>query len=214
MAGNSLSLRPRSSPHGFTLGFLQSQFSGSNRGQKLGINGGVTLFQPSEFMKISYILILARVIVQFTQKHKEKERTIALDFHLILWLIVFTLPVLVLLALQSDLGTALVFVAIFAGLVLLSGVSWKIIIPFLRQLYQELQDFWQFSSQKMGVLSCIRSGCQPIRSTVSLLGSIPLIMHKRPPINRPKGKSPSVVEAYLVKDLMYPISLFPFVRVI
>ena len=91
--------------------------------------GGVTLFQPSEFMKISYILILARVIVQFTQKHKESERTIPLDFHLILWLIVFTLPVLVLLALQSDLGTALVFVAIFAGLVLLSGVSWKIIIP-------------------------------------------------------------------------------------
>ena len=91
--------------------------------------GGVTLFQPSEFMKISYILILARVVVQFTQKHKEKERTIALDFHLILWLIVFTLPVLVLLALQSDLGTALVFVAIFAGMVLLSGVSWKIIIP-------------------------------------------------------------------------------------
>lgn len=91
--------------------------------------GGVTLFQPSEFMKISYILILARVIVQFTQKHKESERTIPLDFLLILWMIVFTLPVLGLLALQSDLGTALVFVAIFAGLVLLSGVSWKIIIP-------------------------------------------------------------------------------------
>ena len=91
--------------------------------------GGVTLFQPSEFMEISYILILARVIVQFTQKHKESERTIPLDFLLILWMIVFTLPVLVLLALQSDLGTALVFVAIFAGLVLLSGVSWKIIIP-------------------------------------------------------------------------------------
>lgn len=91
--------------------------------------GGVTLFQPSEFMKISYILILARVIVQFTQKHKERERTIPLDFLLILWMIIFTLPVLGLLALQSDLGTALVFVAIFAGLVLLSGVSWKIIIP-------------------------------------------------------------------------------------
>ena len=91
--------------------------------------GGVTLFQPSEFMKISYILILARVVVQFTQKHKESERTIPLDFLLILWMIIFTLPVLGLLALQSDLGTALVFVAIFAGLVLLSGVSWKIIIP-------------------------------------------------------------------------------------
>lgn len=103
--------------------------------------GGVTLFQPSEFMKISYILILARVIVQFTQKHKEKERTIALDFHLILWMIIFTLPVLVLLALQSDLGTALVFVAIFAGLVLLSGVSWKIIIPIFATVVSGIAGF-------------------------------------------------------------------------
>ena len=103
--------------------------------------GGVTLFQPSEFMKISYILILARVVVQFTQKHKEKERTIAFDFLLILWLIVFTLPVLVLLALQSDLGTALVFVAIFAGLVLLSGVSWKIIIPIFATVVSGIAGF-------------------------------------------------------------------------
>ena len=103
--------------------------------------GGVTLFQPSEFMKISYILILARVVVQFTQKHKEKERTIALDFLLILWLIVFTLPVLVLLALQSDLGTALVFVAIFAGMVLLSGVSWKIIIPIFATVVSGIAGF-------------------------------------------------------------------------
>ena len=91
--------------------------------------GGYTLFQPSEFMKISYILMLAYVIVTFTKKHKDKERTIGLDFLLILWMIIFTMPVMVLLALQSDLGTAMVFVAIFAGLVLLSGVSWKIIIP-------------------------------------------------------------------------------------
>ena len=103
--------------------------------------GGVTLFQPSEFMKISYILILARVIVQFTQKHKESERTIPLDFLLILWMIVFTLPVLVLLALQSDLGTALVFVAIFAGLVLLSGVSWKIIIPIFATVVSGIAGF-------------------------------------------------------------------------
>jgi len=91
--------------------------------------GGVTLFQPSEFMKISYILMLAYVIVTFTTKHKAKERTIGLDFLLIMWMTLFTIPVLVLLALQSDLGTALVFIAIFAGLVLLSGVSWKIIVP-------------------------------------------------------------------------------------
>ena len=90
---------------------------------------GVTLFQPSEFMKISYILMLSRLVVNFLQQHKQDERTLALDFFLILKLGLYTLPVLVLLTLQSDLGTALVFVAIYGGIVLLSGVSWKIILP-------------------------------------------------------------------------------------
>ena len=90
---------------------------------------GVTLFQPSEFMKISYILMLSRLVVHFLQQHKQNERTLALDFFLILKLGLYTVPVLVLLTLQSDLGTALVFVAIYGGIVLLSGVSWKIILP-------------------------------------------------------------------------------------
>jgi len=90
---------------------------------------GVTLFQPSEFMKISYILMLSRVVVKFLQQNKNYERTIALDLFLIVKLALYTLPVLLLLALQSDLGTALVFAAIYCGIVLLSGVSWKIIIP-------------------------------------------------------------------------------------
>ena len=102
---------------------------------------GYTLFQPSEFMKISYILMLAYVIVMFTKKYKDRERTIGLDFLLILWMVIFTVPVLVLLALQSDLGTAMVFVAIFSGLVLLSGVSWKIIIPVLVSVASAITGF-------------------------------------------------------------------------
>jgi len=90
---------------------------------------GVTLFQPSEFMKISYILMLSRVVVKFLQQNRNYERTIALDLFLIVKLALYTLPVLLLLALQSDLGTALVFSAIYCGIVLLSGVSWKIILP-------------------------------------------------------------------------------------
>ena len=102
---------------------------------------GYTLFQPSEFMKISYILMLAYVIVMFTKKYKDRERTIGLDFLLIFWMIIFTIPVLVLLALQSDLGTAMVFVAIFSGLVLFSGVSWKIIIPVLVSVVSAIAGF-------------------------------------------------------------------------
>lgn len=91
--------------------------------------GGTTLFQPSEFMKISYILMLSRSVVQFSQRHKEKVRTLGMDWLLILELFLYTIPVLLLLTLQSDLGTALVFLAIFSGIILLSGVSWKIILP-------------------------------------------------------------------------------------
>ncbi|MBY5005565.1 FtsW/RodA/SpoVE family cell cycle protein [Streptococcus suis] len=89
--------------------------------------GNTTLFQPSEFMKISYIIMMARVIVSFHKKHPI--RGIKEDFQLIGYLSLCTLPVLTLLYFQSDLGTSLVFLAIFCGMVLLSGISWKILLP-------------------------------------------------------------------------------------
>lgn len=89
--------------------------------------GAMTLFQPSELMKIAYIIMMARMIVWF--QTRTGQRGLKEDFLLIALLIGITLPVMVLLALQSDLGTALVFVAIFCGMVLLSGVSWKILLP-------------------------------------------------------------------------------------
>ncbi|WP_273449686.1 FtsW/RodA/SpoVE family cell cycle protein [Streptococcus ferus] len=89
--------------------------------------GSVTLFQPSEFMKISYILMLSRTMVRFKQKHSQ--RTLKEDGKLLLLFAALTLPILLLLGLQRDLGTAMVFMAILAGMVLVAGVSWKIIIP-------------------------------------------------------------------------------------
>ncbi|WP_155997176.1 FtsW/RodA/SpoVE family cell cycle protein [Streptococcus ruminantium] len=89
--------------------------------------GNMTLFQPSEFMKIAYIVMLARVIVTF---HKHYPiRKIREDFILIGYMILLTIPILLLLAMQKDLGTSLVFAAIFSGMLLLSGVSWKILLP-------------------------------------------------------------------------------------
>ncbi|MDQ0223275.1 FtsW/RodA/SpoVE family cell cycle protein [Streptococcus moroccensis] len=88
-----------------------------------------SLFQPSEFMKISYILMMAYQIVRF--QSKQDSATLKKDFWLLFQLIITTIPVLMLLYLQKDLGTALVFVAIFAGMTLLSGISWTIILPTL-----------------------------------------------------------------------------------
>ncbi|MSE24822.1 rod shape-determining protein RodA, partial [Lactobacillus curvatus] len=44
-------------------------------------------------------------------------------------LALWTLPVAVLLKLQNDFGTMLVFFAILSGVILVSGVSWKILAP-------------------------------------------------------------------------------------
>lgn len=91
--------------------------------------GSVTLFQPSEFMKVSYILMLSRYSIWFRQKYKED--SLANDWKLLGVFALITLPVMILLGLQKDLGTAMVFAAILSGLVLLSGISWWIIAPVL-----------------------------------------------------------------------------------
>ncbi|WP_242258850.1 FtsW/RodA/SpoVE family cell cycle protein [Streptococcus thoraltensis] len=88
--------------------------------------GNTTLFQPSEFMKIAYILILAESALWFHGRYPEQ--IIKNDLKLLAVFSVLTLPVLVLLGLQKDLGTAMVFLAIFVGMSFLSGISWKIVL--------------------------------------------------------------------------------------
>jgi rod shape determining protein RodA len=98
------------------------------------INGAKSWFhtpagniQPSEFMKTFYILALARLI----SKHHEvySFKSIKTDF-LLLGKIALTLLVpLALIMQQPDLGSALVFLAITAALIIVAGISWKIILP-------------------------------------------------------------------------------------
>ena len=108
--------------------FLYSEATYLSTGSKnwLAI-GGHNLFQPSEFMKISYILFSARIVVSF--QNKLKTRVLKDDFQLILRLLLATLPVGILSIFQKDFGTFLVFAAIFAGIILVAGVSWKILAP-------------------------------------------------------------------------------------
>lgn len=111
----------------FPLIFYSPELVASTGAKNWVSIGSVTLFQPSEFMKISYILILARLTVTFKQKYKEKN--LQEDGKLLLWFALLTLPIMILLAFQKDLGTAMVFMAILAGLVLIAGISWQIILP-------------------------------------------------------------------------------------
>ncbi len=83
--------------------------------------------QPAELMKIAMILMLALVVT--SHNAARKERTLKSDGLLIVKMLAVTIPVLLLVMLQDDFGTMLVFLAIFGGVFLMSGISWKIIIP-------------------------------------------------------------------------------------
>ncbi|MGX7197540.1 FtsW/RodA/SpoVE family cell cycle protein [Enterococcus olivae] len=83
--------------------------------------------QPAELMKIAMILMLALVVTQHNSKHKE--RSLKTDGLLIAKMLAVTIPVIALVLLQQDFGTMLVFLAIFMGIFLMSGISWKIVIP-------------------------------------------------------------------------------------
>ena len=85
--------------------------------------------QPSEFMKTFYILALAKLISLHHDKYQYK--TIKTDF-ILLGKIGATLFVpLAIIMKQPDLGSSLVFLAITLALVVVAGISWKIILPIL-----------------------------------------------------------------------------------
>lgn len=107
--------------------FLYSRAYAANTGAKSWFALGPFTFQPSEVMKPAYILMMAKVITVYNSK--VKEHTVRSDWKLIGTMILWTLPVPILLLLQHDFGTMLVFIAIFAGLVVVSGVTWRILVP-------------------------------------------------------------------------------------
>src|SRR5699024_12877396 len=79
--------------------------------------------QPSEFTKIAIIVFLAMLVV----KHKEKFKvaTAISDLWLIAKILLFTALPVAFIAVQTVLGTAIVFM-FFAGIIiLLSGIDWK-----------------------------------------------------------------------------------------
>ncbi|MDN7246555.1 FtsW/RodA/SpoVE family cell cycle protein [Planococcus shenhongbingii] len=83
--------------------------------------------QPAEFMKTFYILALAKMI----SSHHEKLplKTIKTDLFLLGKIGFLLLIPLLFILQQPDLGTALVFIAITLAIIVVAGISWKIILP-------------------------------------------------------------------------------------
>lgn len=96
-------------------------------GAKAWFHTPVVNIQPAEFMKTFYILALAKMI----SSHHEKLplKTIKTDLYLLAKIGIFLLIPLMFILQQPDLGTALVFIAITLAIVVVAGISWKIILP-------------------------------------------------------------------------------------
>ncbi len=88
---------------------------------------GPISFQPSEIFKPAYIVFLSRVITQHNSE--TTEHTLKSDWVLLGKIALVAIPPIVLIQLQNDLGTNLVIIAITAGMILVSGISWKILLP-------------------------------------------------------------------------------------
>ncbi len=101
----------------------------ASTGSKNWFKFGTLTFQPSELMKIAYILMLALIITKHNVTNKI--HTLKTDALLIVKMILVTIPVFGLVLAQKDFGTMLVFLAIFSGMFLMSGISWLILVPTL-----------------------------------------------------------------------------------
>lgn len=88
---------------------------------------GPLTFQPSEVAKISYILMLARVVTKHNSQFPVHENQS--DGLLLMKIFGISAPPIFLIFIQTDLGTALVFIAIMVGVILVSGVRWQILVP-------------------------------------------------------------------------------------
>ncbi|MEH7109380.1 FtsW/RodA/SpoVE family cell cycle protein [Bacillus sp. JJ1764] len=88
---------------------------------------GIGQIQPSEFVKVFLILTLSRIIASHHEKYLDK--SLQTDFMLLMKLGVATAVPLGLIMLQPDLGTGLVLLSILTGMIFISGITWKIILP-------------------------------------------------------------------------------------
>ena len=83
--------------------------------------------QPSEFIKTFFILGMAKLVSSHHEKFEIK--TLKTDFYLLGKIMSALIFPLFFIMKQPDLGTSIVFIAITAAIILVAGISWKIIIP-------------------------------------------------------------------------------------
>ena len=93
-------------------------------------------FQPSEFMKITFIVVISTFFERIATKRAAK-----LDY---LKLIFYTALPVVIVQLQKDTGTAIAFAIVFAVMIFISGLKYRYIISILGAGIASLPFLWTY----------------------------------------------------------------------
>lgn len=112
-------------------------FGHTANGAQRWISFGFILLQPSEFVKVTIILALAR----YFDDHKSNEPYLLRE--LLIPFVMVMIPCILILK-QPDLGTAMVVLIIAVSIVLFIGVNWKSFAIALLSVLAALPVAWQF----------------------------------------------------------------------
>ncbi len=127
---------------------LYTKFAGKSYHQAqrwiiIGGDGGITLM-PSELTKVLLILFIAAMFARF---HKKIDKF----YFLVIMCVLVAIPLYFILE-QPDLSTTIALLVMFAGMVFLSGVTYKIIIPVLVVAVPACFGLWWYIQQDFQVL--------------------------------------------------------------
>ena len=96
-------------------------------GAKSWYTFGPVSIQPSEFMKVILIIALAKAVANHNRFTFNK--SFQTDLVLFFKIIGISIIPMALILLQNDLGTTLVICAVIVGIMLVSGITWRILAP-------------------------------------------------------------------------------------
>lgn len=120
------------------------------------LNFGVIQFQPSEIMKLVFL-------ITFSLHLAKDEAKMNKPLHMLLILLHAIIPI-GLVILQGDDGTALIFVFMFLFMLMMTKISWKYILAGLVLIPSMIFVYWNFfigETQKARILILFNQGTDP-----------------------------------------------------
>jgi len=142
-------------------------FGHTANGAQRWISFGFVLFQPSELMKVTIIIALAR----YFDDHKSQEPYLLRELF-VPFLMVMVPCVLILK--QPDLGTALIIIIVSASIVLLIGMNWKSVLIAAASILAILPVAWFFLKdyQKDRLLTFLSPESDPLGTGYHIIQSM------------------------------------------